>query len=1550
MKKFLQLLTLTIFPILMNAQTVFWFEDFDLNAHTRWDVSGNHPTPAGIPGLVYGTNSNFDYFVINEANTPELSGPIANALSISAQGQFVRGRHYDCAAPNNLPNPFVNTGAVNRSLHITSQAGCSGLIYAGTPGFDDWNCITISGNDFPLTQTEQFAALNQNIDATGKCNIKLTADFFLGGSANGLEAHSTILYSIDGGVSWRIVQDNLSSCSHFIAGSCNNWNRRTFQLPADADNQPNLRIAFRWVEDGNTNNNTQDYALGASFNVDNVMLSSCSAPDATFISQAGTNVCKGQTAQFTSSSVVNPGAYLNCFSALTDDCSVGSYSWTITPATFIYVGGTNAASANPQVQFTANGIYSVTMTVSTCGGTTNVVRNNLITVSDCPPTANFSVNNNLACSDPATSKDTLTFTDMSSTFAAPITSWNWTFSPATVSFVGGTTAASQHPRVVFNAPGSYQVSLQVTTAEGTDTEIKAAYINAISCDCGGGVGGPTTLYSNDFTAGAGTFTLNSVEAAPLSTTAGNENHWIVNNVYAGVFFPSTPNRGGGNYLHIRSATGCSFFGDCQAAFNAGATGLKSFAKTPIINSTGATGVSISFWMLNSSTAANGRGTAYYSTNGGTTWTLLATYNSISTWTFQSYTNAIFDNQANLRFGFMFDEGLATTGALDPSFALDDIVVTAAGAAALPNTWTGTISSNWATAGNWSDGSVPTSTTDVLVPATLAIGAQMPVISAAANARNVCNYGTITVSTNNTLTITDNLLNEGVITSNTTSAAADVIFTTNSSTYRGSGTMYDVDVAVTSSNLILESNMIARSLSISTTGTVNLGTFTLAINKNLTKTAGTFTAVNGEIHFITACGTCVDNTSNADVSLNANQDFGNILVQKPAGIKVSLLSNVNHNFNTPKTVTIQSGILDVNTNTLIGTGNLTMTGGELQIAKCATVVPELTGNYSLSAGKVTLDGVCNQTIRVDVGGAGGTTTVFTENFENPNIANGANIVGNIAGWTESGTTHFFRNKETSGLSSQTATLSETFGAFGTITEILVSPAINFGVATNNPTLTFDYEWINITGDVPNIQVLFKSNLADPWTIGATFNTGGINIGNSVTLSGASSNFYIGFRVFFNDISLGVSGAECSIDNIIVTGDAVAVASNILYHDVEFTGSNIKFLDNGSLNIDNQLILNLPTTLGNYVNTANDTIFVLNSNSNAVQRTGGHIVGYLGRDINPSDSYTYHVGSDNAGGDTYYEPIVLTTNAITGPSNIVAKFFDNSPNPATVNNVTFLTPAGDLDTIKTVETEGYWHLVPNRTVIGGNYRTVVSPSSYWTLSKPWAQDYYALLKQDNVGSPWDFVNGGIRMNDSTTTAFSDFSNFALAFADTNFVEPIILPINLSYFTGDKVQAGNLLKWFIETEIEYFDLERSVDAVDFHSIANLNKIEQLNYYQHLDQNPINGWNYYRLKIIDNDGLFEYSDVVALENKKQEGRIVIMPNPARNEFQFDFTGVDSNADIEMQVIDVNGRSVLNEIYHTEHNRLTETIDIHRLSPGVYFVLFNNGKNRKSLKLVITE
>ena len=69
----------------------------------------------------------------------------------------------------------------------------------------------------------------------------------------------------------------------------------------------------------------------------------------------------------------------------------------------------------------------------------------------------------------------VTFTDASTENP---TSWLWTFSPSTVTYVTGT-STSQNPTVTFDDPGIYTVTLKATNSVGNDTEQKIDYINSV---------------------------------------------------------------------------------------------------------------------------------------------------------------------------------------------------------------------------------------------------------------------------------------------------------------------------------------------------------------------------------------------------------------------------------------------------------------------------------------------------------------------------------------------------------------------------------------------------------------------------------------------------------------------------------------------------------------------------------------------------------------------------------------------------------------------------------------------------------------------------------------------------------------------------------------------------------------------------------------------------------------------------------------------------------------------------------------------------------------
>lgn len=89
-----------------------------------------------------------------------------------------------------------------------------------------------------------------------------------------------------------------------------------------------------------------------------------------------------------------------------------------------------------------------------------------------PPIADFTASN----TNPAVG-EVVTFTDLSAN--AP-SSWSWSFAPATVSFVNGTSATTRDPQVTFNVSGTYSVTLICANAYGADTLTRTNYINATS--------------------------------------------------------------------------------------------------------------------------------------------------------------------------------------------------------------------------------------------------------------------------------------------------------------------------------------------------------------------------------------------------------------------------------------------------------------------------------------------------------------------------------------------------------------------------------------------------------------------------------------------------------------------------------------------------------------------------------------------------------------------------------------------------------------------------------------------------------------------------------------------------------------------------------------------------------------------------------------------------------------------------------------------------------------------------------------------------------------
>ena len=109
----------------------------------------------------------------------------------------------------------------------------------------------------------------------------------------------------------------------------------------------------------------------------------------------------------------------------------------------------------------------------------------------------------------------------------------------------------------------------------------------------------------------------------------------------------------------------------------------------------------------------------------------------------------------------------------------------------------------------------------------------------------------------------------------------------------------------------------------------------------------------------------------------------------------------------------------------------------------------------------------------------------------------------------------------------------------------------------------------------------------------------------------------------------------------------------------------------------------------------------------------------------------------------------------------------------------------------------------------------------------------------------------------------------------VSGISLPVTLLYFEGQEIESSNILNWSTasESNSDYYDIEFSRDSYTWNSLGNVSAAGNSNMtldYSFLDVTPLPTINYYRLVQYDWDGEFEIYGPIAIDNRKEEKRIV--------------------------------------------------------------------------------
>ena len=187
---------------------------------------------------------------------------------------------------------------------------------------------------------------------------------------------------------------------------------------------------------------------------------------------------------------------------------------------------------------------------------------------------------------------------------------------------------------------------------------------------------------------------------------------------------------------------------------------------------------------------------------------------------------------------------------------------------------------------------------------------------------------------------------------------------------------------------------------------------------------------------------------------------------------------------------------------------------------------------------------------------------------------------------------------------------------------------------------------------------------------------------------------------------------------------------------------------------------------------------------------------------------------------------------------------------------------------------------------------------------------------------------------------------------------LPIDLISFTAVLNENKVDLNWITASEInnDYFTIERSADAEYWEEVltvegaGNSNQIQE---YFGVDNNPLEGVSYYRLKQTDFDGKFEYFNVVPVRYQKESkvrGSISLFPNPISSEesIQIQFKNIiESNVSVTIR--DARARVIYAKtVLNIENGKVINLPLNSNLPKGIYLVTVTSDNEVYNEKLIV--
>ena len=506
-------------------------------------------------------------------------------------------------------------------------------------------------------------------------------------------------------------------------------------------------------------------------------------------------------------------------------------------------------------------------------------------------------------------------------------------------------------------------------------------------------------------------------------------------------------------------------------------------------------------------------------------------------------------------------------------------------------------------------------------------------------------------------------------------------------------------------------------------------------------------------------------------------------------------------------------------------------------------------------------------------------------------------------------------------------------------------------------------VNING---NVSLTSSTTSLSGFTLislasGKSFTSGTSSSANSLTLTqdifNAAGSIVIYGDLTLNDTDLNLNAGS----SLIVTGTL-----NINYSSTVTisTGVNVTV---GTLNINNNsdAIFNNSGTLtvsnvsqGGVLNNLSTGTITVNGNfsstgSGSSVTTNGGMLNVKGSMDFPSSGKLYVV----PGGQTYVDGSVT----IQSNENLVIGTSVNPPpySDMVIRQNLISQASGDV----TINRNGRMAVFGNVTANGGGVLfTINDGGQVYVNGNIGFNGGGSVIDNNNDGVPYGFYgDGSVTLNGggSSVQGQAKQSVAIMKAEDKPFYDWVAaiagspltpLPVTILYFKIQDVSTSGIdLRWATATEknFDYFQVERAGSDLNFKAIGEVSSTGGVNIaaaYTYLDNTPMNGKNYYRLKIIDLDGSFEYTGVIVAENTMApQADVRVYPTIIDNSFTVELNG-EFAIPVKMTLVDAAG----NTIYQANLETATSTVDVPaNMKTGTYLVRLFTSEGQKAIRVL---